>query len=298
MDVKIVLNDEDYFLHDTYTTILNSDYAALTRWEQLVSLLKPGQKYFDVEFGPKDQNDVKGNKMSLYANGEAPPGYIKPDQIWWISPKEIVGSDKYGFTNDEASSNEVLQGALGDCWFIGALSLLATRDELLEGGLSKYKITKDFQVTPQIAREMTEGVYPPVFRTYEKYGIYVFKFFKNFRWRYVIIDERIPCYKSNKTPVFARCKDLSELWVPLIEKAYAKIHHWYEALVSGFIDDGLTELTGFVAEKVNLHDNKGIFPNKKLGTKDVFWKYLRDRREEQSMLGCARKDETVEGMIC
>ena len=38
------------------------------------------------------------------------------------------------FLQGDASSNEVKQGALGDCWFIGALSVLATRDELLRGG--------------------------------------------------------------------------------------------------------------------------------------------------------------------
>jgi len=32
-----------------------------------------------------------------------------------------------------ASANDVEQGAIGDCWFIGAMSVLATRDELLVG---------------------------------------------------------------------------------------------------------------------------------------------------------------------
>ena len=276
---------------------MNSDFAALTRIEQLVSDLKPGEKFFDKEFGPKNDKDEIGNRMSLYSDGNAPPGYIKPDQIWWIRPEEFVRGKKYAFTNNKASSNQIIQGALGDCWFISALSILATREDLLEGWLSKYKITKDFIVTRYIAQEMTEGVYPPIFRSYEKYGVYVFKFFKNFSWRYVIIDDRIPWYKSNKTPVFGRCKDISELWVPLIEKAYAKLHHCYASLVSGFIDDGLSELTGFVAEKINMHDNKGIFPNKKLGTEETFWKYLLDRREELSMLGWTRKDETIEGNL-
>jgi hypothetical protein len=97
--------------------------------------------------------------------------------------------------------------------------------------------------------------------------------------------------------VFARCKEIKELWVPLIEKAYAKLHMCYESLVSGFIDDGLTDMTGFVAEKINLHNNQGVFPNSKLGGEDKFWQYLTARRKEQSMLGCARKDDTVEGQV-
>lgn len=45
---------------------------------------------------------------------------------------------------------------------------------------------------------------------------------------------------------------MNENWVCLIEKAYAKLHGCYEALISGFIDDAMTDLTGFVAEKIIL----------------------------------------------
>lgn len=287
MDVKIALTEDDYFLkkENGYESILNSDYAALTKCEQLLGNLKEGQRFFDVDFGPKDKKDEKGSKMSLYSTGEAPPGYIKPEQIEWITPKEMLGHDNYAFTLGETSSNEVIQGALGDCWFIGALSVLASRDELIIGGLDQYKSLKDVEITPSIAKSMTAGVYPPIFHPYAKKGLYVFTFFKNFKWRYVIIDDRIPCYKSNKTPVFARCKNLEELWVPLIEKAYAKLHCCYEALISGYIDDALSDLTGFVAEKLILHDKNGNFPNKKVGTKESLWQYLTDRINESSLMG-------------
>lgn len=219
----------------------------------------------------------------MYANGSAPPGYVKPEQIEWISAKEYTNGEG-AFITASTSSNDVIQGALGDCWFIGALSVLAIRDELIIGGLNYFKESTDIKLTPAILKQMAEGVYPPIFRMYEKYGIYVFRFFKNFEWRYVIIDDRIPCYKANKLPVFARCSDINELWVPLIEKAYAKIHCCYEALISGFIDDGLTDLTGFVAEKINMHDKNELFPNKKLGTPEQFWSYLKDRVGEEVWL--------------
>lgn len=38
----------------------------------------------------------------------------------------------------DAASNDVKQGQIGDCWFIGALSVIATRDELLRGSVEKY----------------------------------------------------------------------------------------------------------------------------------------------------------------
>jgi hypothetical protein len=40
--------------------------------------------------------------------------------------------------------------------------------------------------------------------------------------------------------------------VPLIEKAYAKLHGCYESLNGGLLDDGLVDLTGLVAEKINI----------------------------------------------
>lgn len=48
------------------------------------------------------------------------------------------------FINEGASANDVKQGKIGDCWLISALSVLATRDELLTGGMV---ITPDFHAT-------------------------------------------------------------------------------------------------------------------------------------------------------
>ena len=67
----------------------------------------------------------------------------------------------------------------------------------------------------------------------------------------MIIDSWLPVYANNESNlVFARCKNSNEFWVPLIEKAYAKLHGNYEILTSGNIDEALQELTGMVAEKI------------------------------------------------
>jgi calpain, invertebrate len=147
---------------------------------------------------------------------------------------------------------------LGNCWFISALSVLATRDELIRGGIGSMNVKEGLVVNQEIAMNFSNGVYPSIFHVYRMKGIFVFRFFKNFKWLYVIVDDRIPTIedngvKSKRKAAFGHCKDDFEIWVPLIEKAYAKLHGCYEALVSGYIDDGLTDLTGFVAEKLILH---------------------------------------------
>ena len=99
----------------------------------------------------------------------------------------------------------MIQGALGDCWFLGALSVVATRSELLENCI--------------LQKEVNE------------WGVYEFKFYKNGEWIHVTVDDQIPCNRGK--PIFARCKDINEVWVMLMEKAYAKLHKTYENLDGG-----------------------------------------------------------------
>lgn len=95
------------------------------------------------------------------------------------------------FLNEGASSNDVLQGALGDCWFIAALSALSMDDEFIYQIPTEEELKK---VTDSTVKKMIQGIHPFLFHALEKFGIYVFKFFKGNQWVYVVIDDRIPCY--------------------------------------------------------------------------------------------------------
>lgn len=59
------------------------------------------------------------------------------------------------------------------------------------------------------------------------------RFYKNFGWRYVVIDDRL-AFKDGEF-VYGKCRSATTNWVNLIEKAYAKIHNCYDALTSGDI---------------------------------------------------------------
>ena len=128
---------------------------------------------------------------------------------------------------------------------ISAMSVLVTRDELLVGGRRGMEYDPQMIVDKEIATLLSNGVYPPIFHRYRSRGLFVLRIYKNFNWIYVIIDERIPVNIHTRKPVFGSCVNVHEMWVALIEKAYAKLHGCYGNLISGYIDEGIQELTGF-----------------------------------------------------
>ena len=52
--------------------------------------------------------------------------------------------------------------------------------------------------------------------------------------------------KGGKGLYFARSGTEGETWVPLIEKAYAKLHGDYESLVGGYSSEAVEDMTGYV----------------------------------------------------
>ena len=207
----------------------------------------------------------------MYCNGVTPQSHIKPEQCEWLRPSEYLPEGTTAkFVKGDASANEVKQGALGDCWFIGALSVLATRDELLRGQAELVPPELTALIDSDTTKMLSSGVFAPIFHNFRNKGIFCLRFFKDSKWRYVLIDDRLPCHSGNKQLVFGSCKEKDELWVPLLEKAYAKIHGCYQTLVSGFIDDGLADLTAMVCEKRQIHNRRGEFDQ----DKEKFWDYL------------------------
>ncbi|KAI5261539.1 cysteine proteinase [Aureobasidium subglaciale] len=167
--------------------------------------------------------------------------------------------DKPTFNAEGACGDDVMQGSLGNCWFIAALVSVAAKPGLMQ----RLCVARD-----------------------EAVGVYGFVFFRDGTWIPEIVDDRLFIHvsdgddlfvgkyvderqtrstfnnsndisklreslqKGGEALYFARCRDSQDTWLPLIEKAYAKAHGDYGSLHGGWVGEGTEDLTGGVS--VNL----------------------------------------------
>jgi calpain-15 len=94
---------------------------------------------------------------------------------------------------------DIKPGVLGDEWFLSALAMLCERPALIE----RLFITREIN----------------------NIGVYRVRICKNGEWVTVTVDDLIPCYPQG-APLFSK-GSLSEIWVMILEKAYAKLHKSY-----------------------------------------------------------------------
>ena len=207
-----------------------------------------GAVYTDAQFGGMD---------AVYKDYSHPPmGALPADLIQWlrIGAKEIGGgvdnpelfpadwnkatdgedgedgeggedkSDAAGEAKDGENPEEsapqrfparldnIMQGQLGNRWFLNALTPLLNRVDVL----ARCFVSK----------------------RYAAKGLYTLKLFKEGRWRYVHVDDTIPCDMAGQ-PLFSKSSNPNAVWIMLLEKAYAKMHGCYEKLATGVVEEAM-----------------------------------------------------------
>ncbi|ESO93662.1 hypothetical protein LOTGIDRAFT_104705 [Lottia gigantea] len=224
---------------------------ALDRLECIRLFCKQNKEVFvDDSFPPAPKSLYVDHKSKLVARN-----------IQWLRPHEITP-----YYQDEKSlkwviyrtpmPEDISQGILGDCWFLSSLAVLAERPELVE----RIILTKDY--------------------SYE--GGYQVRLCKDGMWTVVLIDDFLPC-DQNGMLVFSQAKR-RQLWVPLIEKAMAKLHGCYEALVAGKCIEGLATLTGAPCESINL---QGDSTQGRVIEPDLIWAKLLSCRDLKFLMGAS-----------
>ncbi|KAG6832571.1 hypothetical protein H0H87_001227 [Tephrocybe sp. NHM501043] len=227
------------------------------------------RKFRDIEFDLENDQYRCLHGLDFPAAGKYTPSDIqRVTQIF----------DKPQFFVDGADSNDIIQGKIGDCWFLSALATVSTAKGLVE----KFCIARD-----------------------EEVGVYGFIFFRDTRWVNVVVDDMlytsVPKYeeltitekelyhedkakynssarKGGKTLYFAKSGATGETWVPLIEKAYAKLHGDYVSLSGGKSLEAVEDLTGGVSTAISNKDILDI---------DRFWNEELLKANQDRLFGCS-----------
>ncbi|KAF8799937.1 cysteine proteinase [Phlegmacium glaucopus] len=131
-----------------------------------------------------------------------------------VSPTDVhrvtqIFDNPQFFIGGAADSNDIIQGALGDWWFLSALAVVSTAPGLVE----KFFLARD-----EIVGSNEQELYHYDKDVYNK-----------------------SARKGGKSLYFARSGTAGETWVLLIEKAYVKL---YSHLLGGQECDAIEDLTG------------------------------------------------------
>ncbi|KAF8159960.1 hypothetical protein B0H34DRAFT_424573 [Crassisporium funariophilum] len=228
------------------------------------------RKFRDIEFDLENDRE-----RCLYGLVTQSGENLSPADVHRVT--QIFDEPRF-FVNGAANSNDIIQGALGNCWFLSALATVSTAPGLVH----KFCVARD-----------------------EKVGVYGFIFFRDNAWVTVVIDDmlytRVPKYeelksseqelyhydkdiynksarKGGKSLYFAKSGTAGETWVPLIEKAYAKLHGNYSHLLGGQECDAIEDLTGGVSTVLQSKDILDI---------GRFWDDELGRANKDRLFGCS-----------
>eukprot|EP01022_Parablepharisma_sp_SALTPOND_P033003 TRINITY_DN88024_c0_g1_i1.p1 TRINITY_DN88024_c0_g1~~TRINITY_DN88024_c0_g1_i1.p1 ORF type:complete len:501 (+),score=41.00 TRINITY_DN88024_c0_g1_i1:1948-3450(+) len=218
-----------------------------------IQLKKHSMRFIDPDFLPTD--------TSLYGSQESPFDTL----IQWRRPEEFLAlesaeaSGPLTIYNPVIEVNDIKEGALGDGWFISAIATLAEVPPLID----RLFLTKEIS----------------------KEGVYRMKICKNGEWTAVTVDDYFPCVPDSG-PIFAK-SSANELWLMLLEKAYAKVHGSYLALKGGHAHEALVDLTGCPCTYYNFED--GFV--KDMIKSGLLWTKLKEADEKGYLLSASTPGE-------
>lgn len=187
-------------------------------------------KFEDTQFPANDDSlgekvvneNLAGEDMHWLRMSEAPEDCFS----YKVEEKE------FNLFRDGASSDDVMQQMLGDCYYLSAIAILGDKE------------TREKFVTISSVEE------------WKKCGAFCVMFYEVGKPDYVIVDDFLPVNGQNSF-VFTKTRSGNEIWPQILEKAYAKKYGSYAEIEGGFVDLALSELTNGIPQTLKHAD----FPN-------------------------------------
>ncbi|KAF2666817.1 cysteine proteinase [Microthyrium microscopicum] len=205
--------------------------------------LRYGEKYcleglaHDEEDGSSGASPPGEGVTGCKSSSSSRPGGAK--RVGYIYKKPQFAAN--GF-----SEVDIRQGKAGDCWWLAAVGTLCS----VPGVMEKVCVARN-----------------------EACGVYGFVFYRDGEWVSTVVDDmlyvRYKDWSGNYDPrgeearkyraryhtgsdalFFASCEDQNETWLPLLEKAFAKIHGDYDSLEGGWMGEAVEDMSGGVTTAI------------------------------------------------
>lgn len=207
-----------------YLTILQKTSNKLNKQEIRQTHELEGIKFVDPQFPPDASSLAKDFSSMEYSMEKEWRTFIFKD-IDDIYPQPIK-------VFDSISPNDILQGKLGDCYFLSALSAIAEFPKRIERCFD----TQEYQAS----------------------GCYTINIYDMGIETDFIVDDYFPCSPDNKIAFSGPRveKGTTELWVLLLEKAWAKRFGSYWAIDAGSTEEVLRDLTGAPCENIEVTEDR------------------------------------------
>jgi len=154
-----------------------------------------------------------------------PHDEVKIPRHAWRRPVDFLPPGCHTSLINKVEANDIDQGQLGSCYLLSAIAALA-------------------EIPSKVEDMFAHPVSEAEAQAERACGAYRVTINKGGWWRVVIVDDYLPCVGMR--PCFAKNReDPGELWVSLIEKAYAKLSGSYAAVSGGDSLLALMDLTGY-----------------------------------------------------
>ena len=207
------------------------------------------KKIFGKEQFPKKLRLFKDNEF----NSKKALG-VKFKKLNWIRMSDTSNKNYFIFKNEPNIENIKQSKNLNNCYFLSALGALCDKNT--------YLIKKLFHNIQRTKEQV--------------YGIY---FYINGKRKLILIDEYFAFDKKNNL-FYGSSYDKSEIWVSLIEKAWAKLKGSYENTNKGEANEAFEALTGAFTKQIKI---------KKIN-KDRLWNILKDSKDFPICAGTINSD--------
>eukprot|EP01062_Namystynia_karyoxenos_P016435 TRINITY_DN159_c0_g1_i1.p1 TRINITY_DN159_c0_g1~~TRINITY_DN159_c0_g1_i1.p1 ORF type:complete len:1015 (+),score=325.23 TRINITY_DN159_c0_g1_i1:85-3045(+) len=181
---------------------------------------KHRQRFIDLTFPPVKESLARAHETGM------------KDCLWQRPSDFLAEGLEASLFVGSVEPEDIDQGQLGDCYLLSAIACLS---EFVPLVIQIFDVGQDYDL-----------------------GIYRALMCKHGWWHTVVMDD---CLPSNGTgPCFAKNREEpNELWVSLLEKAYAKLHGSYGAIRAGSGGMALADLTGSPYELFKQEDMKPEF---------------------------------------